>query len=83
MVTEKVVSNIHHANNKKIQQRGMRGKLWWRTHKTLMASFTHICKNKERFLLSSGNVVGMSVLTAQVQVEKVDREKKLKGIQMK
>lgn len=48
-----------------------------------MASFTHICKNKERFLLSSGNVVGMSVLTAQVQVEKVDREKKLKGIQMK
>lgn len=27
MVREKVVSNIHHANNKKIQQRGMRGKL--------------------------------------------------------
>lgn len=27
MVTEKVVSNIHHANNKKIQQQGMSSKL--------------------------------------------------------
>lgn len=27
MVTEKVVSNIHHANNKKIQQQGTSSKL--------------------------------------------------------
>lgn len=49
MVTGKVVSNIH-ANNKKIQQRGMRGKLpnvMTTTEHSRLA--THICKTTNTF----------------------------------